>query len=257
MCAAPIREDDLMLVNAYADGELDAAAALALERRMASDRSLQEAYDRIKALRSAMRMKLAPEPVSESFRRRIGKIALPERISSAATFNWRQLAASVVVAAVLGSGVTYLGLGQMVGSTTIDALVADHQRSLLATSPVDVASSDHHTVKPWFDQHLAVSPPVPDLSSAGFVLAGGRVEIIDGKAAPTLVYQLRKHLISVVAQPRTGGGQAVSNVQSTGRDGYGVVRWEDPDFNYYAVSDIGISELQSFVDAWRHSEPQP
>ena len=61
------------------------------------------------------------------------------------------------------------------------------------------------TAKPWFDSKLALSPQVFDLSSAGFPLAGGRVEILDGKPVPVLVYQRRAHVISVVAAPRGGG----------------------------------------------------
>jgi hypothetical protein len=55
----------------------------------------------------------------------------------------------------------------------IAAIIADHQRALLAAVPNDVASSDRHTVKPWFDNKLALSPQVLDLSDAGFPLAGG------------------------------------------------------------------------------------
>ena len=86
----------------------------------------------------------------------------------------------------------------------IAAIVADHQRALLAAPPFDIASSDRHTVKPWFDSKLALSPQVVDLAGAGFPLAGGRVEIVDGKPVPVLVYQRRAHIISVVAIPRAG-----------------------------------------------------
>ena len=92
------------------------------------------------------------------------------------------MAAAAIIAAVLASGGTYLGLRQAAPTNEIAAIVAGHQRALLATEPFDVASSDRHTVKPWFDSKVALSPQVLDLSDAGFPLAGGRVDVIDGKA---------------------------------------------------------------------------
>jgi anti-sigma factor RsiW len=257
MSAARIRDDDLMLVNAYVDGELDAAAALAFERRMAGDTALRDACGRVAALRKALREQLAPEAVSGSLRDKIDRISAVENAAVPKSFNWRQMAASVVAAAILGSGVTFLGLQEMTGASGIETVIAEHQRSLLAASPVDVASSDHHTVKPWFDLHLALSPPVPDLSEAGFALVGGRVEIMGGKPAPTLVYKLRQHLISLTAQPRPEAGQALSDLHSAGRDGYAVLIWADCNFKFYAVSDITPAELQNFVDIWRRGEPSP
>ena len=80
-------------------------------------------------------------------------------------------------------------------------LVDDHRRALLAREAIDIASSDRHTVKPWFDARLAVSPPVVDLAAQGFALVGGRADVVEGLPAPTLVYRLREHLISLTALP--------------------------------------------------------
>lgn len=259
MRVAKSRNDDLLLVNAYLDGELDATAVLAFERRLVKDKGLKAAHDRLSALRVAMRGQALADPVSETFRSKLERITEPPATTSAKTssYTWRQMAASILVAAFLGSGVTFIGLQQNGNSNTIEAAIAGHERSLIATSAVDVVSSDRHTVKPWFDQHLALSPPVPDLTSAGFVLDGGRVEIIEGKPAPVLVYKLRQHLISLVAQPKSGLGKASAVKQFPGRDGYQVLSWTDAEFQYFAVSDITSDELKGFAKSWLESQVIP
>ena len=259
MSAAKSRNDELLLVNAYLDGELDAPAALAFERRLVKDKGLKAAHDRLSALRVAMRGQALADPVSAAFQSKLERIMEPPATTSAKTssYSWRQMAASIVVAATLASGVTMLGLRDTQMPSAVDAVLAGHERSLIASTPVDVASSDHHTVKPWFDQHLALSPPVPDLASAGFVLDGGRVEIVDGKPVPVLVYKSRQHLISVVAQPSPGHRPGNSDPDSWSRDGYHVLSWAGQDFRYYAVSDITSAELEGFVKSWRDSQAAP
>jgi len=246
-----MQNDDLLLVNAYLDGELDAAAALAFERRMQKEKSLQSAHARANALRKLMRAKLEMPLVSEGLQRQIAAELAPPAVIIAKRFDWRQLAASVVVAAALGSGLTFFGLQQRVADAGFDAVVAGHERALLAATPVDVQSSDHHTVKPWFDQHLAISPPVPELSAAGYELIGGRVEVVAGRAVPALAYKMRQHLISLVAVPNASDGERVAATTHAMRDGYSVVTWNARGFSYSAVSDIPLAELENFAKQWQ------
>ena len=239
-------EDDLMLANAYVDGELDASAMLAFERRMAKDKSLQAAFARVTALHHVMAAKLKTEQVSDSLHIKIGSmVAKPTR------YYWRQIAASVVVAGMISSGATILGLSQFYRTSSIDAIVSGHERSLLAASPVDIVSSDHHTVKPWFDQRLALSPPVPELVAEGYSLQGGRVEIVNGKPVPTLVYKLHQHLISLIAVPNPGATDDHSTPTFATRDGYSVLSWMGRDFAYSAISDVSNIDLEDFQAKWR------
>jgi anti-sigma factor RsiW len=163
------------------------------------------------------------------------------------------MAAAAVLAATVTAGGMYGYLRPNPHTNEIAAIVADHQRALLAAAPFDVASSDRHTVKPWFDSKLALSPQVVDLSSDGFPLAGGRVEVLDGKGVPVLVYHRRAHVISVVAVPRAGQRATTEPSLATTNDGYAVIQWHGRDFDYTVVSDLAENELNEFVTRWREA----
>jgi anti-sigma factor RsiW len=251
------REESLLLLNAYLDHELDAAAVLDVERRIGADATLKAEYDQLLELRTALASLLTKDRASDALRQRIAAIATPSRPLAASTprlarrYDWRQIAAAAVIAAGLAGGGTYLSLRQAAPTNEIAAIVAGHQRALLATAPFDVASSDRHTVKPWFDSKLALSPQVIDLADAGFPLAGGRVDVVDGKPVPAIVYRRRAHVISVIAVPQPGDRDTGAPPTRASRDGYSIFRWQGHDFQYWAVSDVPDSELDEFVARWR------
>ena len=161
------------------------------------------------------------------------------------------MAAAALLACSLGSTATYIAVQPSATSRDVAAIVAGHQRALLAAAPVDVASTDQHTVKPWFDSKLALSPHIIDLASSGFPLVGGRVDVLKGQAVPVLVYQRRRHLISVIAVPKPGGIDDDAFTLSSTRDGYAVRGWRGRDFVYYAVADLSPEEIDGFVASWR------
>lgn len=257
------REESLLLLNAYLDNELDAASVLDIERRLANDAALRAEHERLTQLRKALSSHLRMERASDDFRKRVAAIpdtpvveapksnVVPLASRPARIFEWRQMAAAAALAVVVTAGGMYGMLRPNPATNEIASIVADHQRALLAATPFDVASSDRHTVKPWFDSKLALSPQVVDLSSDGFPLAGGRVEVIDGKPVPVLVYQRRAHIISVVAVPRAGQKATTNPSLATTKDGYFVIQWRGRDFDYTVVSDLAENELNEFVARWR------
>jgi anti-sigma factor RsiW len=123
-------------------------------------------------------------------------------------------------------------------------LIASHVRSLMANHLTDVASSDQHTVKPWLDAKLDFAAPVVDLSGQGFPLIGGRLDYLDNHSVAALVYQRRKHFINLFVWPRKP--EDSKSEKMVAREGYHLLHWVDGDFNYWAVSDVSVGDLQSF-----------
>jgi anti-sigma factor RsiW len=163
------------------------------------------------------------------------------------------MAASVAIGLIVGSVGTHVATGPP-GQTPVAQLVtASHLRSLMASEPIDVASSDRHTVKPWFNGRLPQSPRVVDLAAQDFTLVGGRIDVIGLVPAPTLVYRRRLHLISLTALPVAQAAAAPRRPI----DGYNVVEWTDADHAYWAVSDLARPELEEFAAAFRSGEPEP
>jgi anti-sigma factor RsiW len=131
--------------------------------------------------------------------------------------------------------------------TSADMIVASHVRALMAPQPFDVASSDRHTVKPWFNGRITEAPRVVDLADQGFPLVGGRVDVIGRAPVATLVYRHRQHLISLTAVP---GGRAIA---ATPREiaGYNILSWREDGTAYSAVSDVAAPDLETFAKAFR------
>jgi anti-sigma factor RsiW len=232
----------LLLVHAYCDGELDPANALAFERRMAEDPLLAAERDRIMAFKAAM-AKLRPAVAAPpALRARVERTVGLTRTTRRPT--WSALAASILLSAVIASAATWRLL--VPGGLVPDEVVDSHIRSLMAAQPFDVASSDRHTVKPWFNGHTVQSPRVVDLASDGFPLIGGRVDVIAKTPVPSLVYRYQKHLITVT---QVQGPAPPSGVRTT--EGYHVIGWMDGGVAYWAVSDLGEGELKKFVQLFR------
>jgi anti-sigma factor RsiW len=251
-------DDPALLIHAYLDGELDPAHALEIERRLAADPALAAERDRVDALRRLIQEKLPREATPAGLVRRIetavGAAQAPARSAPrvAPHFSWRAMAASVMLAAVLGSGSTWFVLRPDPAGTTADVVVASHLRALMAPQPIDVASSDRHTVKPWFNGKIPESPRVVDLANEGFPLVGGRIDVIGRVPVPTLVYRHQQHLISLSALP---AGRMLASAPGQ-IAGYNVLSWTADGMTYWAVSDVAAADLEAFAKAFRDGTPE-
>ena len=162
------------------------------------------------------------------------------------TRRWRlSLVAALLLGLAGGGSVMQFVMREKSEPTRLAMLmVDDHRRALLAREPIDVASSDRHTVKPWFDARLAISPPVVDLAAQGIELVGGRADVVEGIVAPTLVYRQREHLISVTALPSP---RFTATPAALSTSGYEALSWSDRVFVYWAVSDLPRADLDAFA----------
>ncbi|PYJ11607.1 MAG: anti-sigma factor [Verrucomicrobia bacterium] len=271
-------EEATKLLDGYLDGELDPITSQQIEQHLRDCRTCEQGYDAHVALTHAI-SRGAPyykapaelrQRVHSSLRDALGAkdmrnaatenqllVTRPraERrfVVSEMPWNWLALAAAIILAAIIVSNL--LPRLQQPGSDQFLAtqLIASHVRSLMANHLTDVPSSDQHTVKPWLDAKLDFAAPVVDLSGEGFPLIGGRLDYLDNHPVAALIYQRRKHFINLFVWPARPG--ATETKETMTRQGYHLVHWTDSDFNYWAVSDVSDSDLQTFKQLFEGQVP--
>jgi anti-sigma factor RsiW len=262
-----MRDNDELQMNAYCDGELDPISAIEFERRLAGDETLKAQYNRLLSLRRALRS-LPQYEVPAGLHARIqsaldagrprqvdrpGQVSRPVQSERSWQRRWsfQAMAAAAVFGAVISSSVMVTIERYDRREDVVRAVVAGHIRSLLAPQPFDVASSDRHTVKPWFTSRLPESPQVPDLAAQGFALVGGRVDVVGHDPVATIVYKHAAHTVSLTTLPT---GQSVSDQAIAG---YNVRSWSDAQFTYIAVSDLPSTDLATFERVFSAGSPAP
>jgi len=127
-----------------------------------------------------------------------------------------------------------------------EELVDAHVRSLQAQHLTDVASSDQHTVKPWFQGRLDFAVPVHDFADRGFALVGGRLDVLAGQPAAALVYRRRQHVLNLFVSK--------ASPYEPRRDflrGYRISSWTQGGLLYRLVSDIPVAESDELISLVR------
>lgn len=231
------------MVDAYVDGELSARDSAEFEAALAVCADCRRRLEAARAMSGLLR-DLPAEPVPELLRARVDRELRKITGRPRARLRWAAMAASLIVA--VGAG--WLGgtlTGQGVRQT--DEMIAGYLRVAMAETPVDVASSDRHTVKPWFAGRIDYSPPVHDLTAEGFPLLGGRLDVVDGRKVAVLVYRRNQHRLALTLWPAATAGNTSPDV--TERDGFALARWRHAGFEMRAVSDLAPGEMAAFAAA--------
>ena len=128
-------------------------------------------------------------------------------------------------------------------ATLTQSLANAHARALSGGHAIMVASSNHHTVKPWLAAHAGLSPPVTDFAAAGFTLTGGRVDEVAGRPAAVITYAHGNHEVDLFAWPDRG-----TQLPGPGMArGFRTAFWKMGDMDYAAVSDMDQAAFGKFV----------
>ena len=235
------RELELQL-DAYVDGELEPGDARELETHLKQCGDCARLHEARVALSAAIREQVPALRAPDVLRSRV-RATLRDAAGTRGAARWLALAASLTVVAV---GSWRLALSRAGEDALAGQVLASHVRSLMPGHLTDVVSSDQHTVKPWFNGKLDFSPPVYDFAGRGFPLIGGRLDYVGGRPVAALVYGRRQHLINVLLWPATGGSVGGPPSVAT-RQGYHLLQWTTPDYAYWIVSDLGLTELRDFA----------
>jgi len=244
-------EDVLPRLDAYVDGELAEAERALLRDHLADCADCGPEAAAVERLHHDIRQSApiyrAPEALRSRIRfalRREAAASAPEALRAP---GWLAYAASILLAVAVGSGGTFMMLGERQENTIAAEVIESHLRSLLGAHLTDVASSDQHTIKPWFAGRSDLSPPAVDLAGDGFPLVGGRLDLIGGKPVPALVYKRREHVINLFVLPASQADRD----ETVSRRGYTLRRWDEGDLGFWAVTDAAPAELVEFERLFR------
>lgn len=192
-------------------------------------------------IRTQARYYEAPEGLERKIRARLKK-----EVPAPMPWRWMAIAATVLLVASVTWNISLVRSRVDPRQVLAEDVVSAHVRSLVGTHLLDVPSSDHHTVKPWFAGKLDFSPAVKDVE--GFPMLGGRLEYLEGHPAAALIYGRRNHTINVFTWPSVPTAAAEQT-----RNGYHIESWYSDGMTFWAVSDLNEGELREFVALYRRN----
>ena len=234
------------LLGALEDKELSASDDMMVRSHLTTCAKCQSELTALQALRETV-AKQAPYGVSDGLRNRISRALTMEPEPRKRSFGWGY----GFILGLACSAVAFFFFGRQGQDPSVleGDILASHIRSLMPGHMTDVVSSDRHTVKPWFSGKVDISPPTWDFKENGFKLTGGRLDYIDGRATPVLVYRVRQHWINLFVLARQGKTPPVS----LDRQGFHIVEWAQSGLEFVAVSDVDAAALKQFVDLYRNA----
>jgi anti-sigma factor RsiW len=238
-------DDAEILLHALIDGELDAGHARDVEAHIATcPRCAAELATYREMSKAVAGAGLYAAPAA--LRRRI-EASLPQTPTLTTPSRrsvLRGFAMGSAVSALAATGLVAIVLRHDDEQRIVSEVVSAHLRSLQAGHLIDVVSTDQHTVKPWFNGKLDVSPPVLDLTAQGFTLIGGRLDYVDARAIGAVVYRRRQHVINLFVAQTASAEHRAAKMETM--QGFNVRRWSEQGMNFWAVSDIAADELAEF-----------
>jgi anti-sigma factor RsiW len=244
------------LIDFYADGELDAAGILELEKHFHDCPACALAWRNTQGLKKALKQDSLFFTAPPELRRRV-QAELHSQLETKSPWNfwnWNGLTAATtgVATACLALLLTVTLTRPSAQQRLTQEIVSSHIRSLMASHVLDVVSTDQHTVKPWFNGKLDFSPPVKDLAAQEFPLVGGRLDYLGGRSVAALVFQRHKHVINLFIWPTEEKDSKPTSLTSI--QGYNVIHWSEAKMTFWAVSDLNGKELMEFVQDFAAGE---
>jgi len=245
------------LIHGFVDSELGLVWNLEMEHHIHECTSCSGAHAGLRAMHTVLSDNSLyfqpPAGLEDRLRARLRKVSRAEDRVRTISPSWRGMGiAAALVLCIVGTWQAAMTKQRSSTAETIgQEVVASHVRSLMATHLTDVPSSDHHTVKPWFNGKLDFSPVVADFAARGFVLDGGRLDYLDSRPVAALVYRRRQHVINVFIWPTL---QSDWGIRAFDRQGYHVFDWTKDKVTYWAVSDLNPEEFRQFAEMLRNME---
>jgi anti-sigma factor RsiW len=235
-------------LTGYLDRELDERAVGEVETHLRQCATCSARLEGERRLRAAVQAHLPPLRAPDRLRSSVRTLvrAQVKRAQRRQTWlpTWAATAAALFLGLAGGWQLAMQRVPQGDRSDLAGEVVAGHVRSLEGAHLTDVASSEHHTVKPWFAGKLDFSPPVPDFTTQGFPLIGGRLDYLGERQVAALVYGRGQHVINLFVWPSRDSNALPA---AASRRGYHMVHGVASGMTYWAISDLNEAELAQFT----------
>ena len=238
---------DPLMIHALIDHELDGANAAMIEARIAACAVCAAEQARLLALREALggARVAAPDRLRRRLEASLQTAARkgPRRAPTAGRRPWAWMGGGAGLAIAACAAALMVAIPWRDEAALTRELIGDHVRSLQVAHLTDVATSDQHVVKPWFNGKLDFSPPVIELKDQGFPLVGGRLDYLNHRTVAAIVYRRGRHAINLFVWP-DAGATGPGGVRAV--DGYTLRHWRSAGMSFWAVSDVNPADLAQF-----------
>lgn len=234
-------------LETYLDGELSASEMRTLDAHLRTCPSC--AADVLSLIQTKRAIQSAGKRYSPTpeFRERMRK-SIASKPRRSPIRMWIGVTAAVALLLVVGFVTSSVRQQQIERQQTFSELADLHVATLASANPVDVISTDRHTVKPWFQGKLPFTFNLPELQDSEFTLVGGRVTYLGQAPGAELIYQIRKHQISVfIFQDRAAGRGLESSSQSQKELSFNIESWAHDGLRYFVIGDASGSDIHALA----------
>ncbi len=234
-------------LDAYLDGELPASEARALSEHLRGcSACAAESLSRLQQKRTVQiaGQRFTPDP---AFRARIQASIAARPPARWSWFHFPVLATAMVLVVVIALFFA-LNRSRRSEQQLVSELADLHVATLASSNPVDVVSSDRHTVKPWFAGRIPFTFNLPELQDSPFTLVGGKVSYLNQAPGAELIFRVRQHQISVfIFQERAVGNlQTRDSVQNA--LSFNVRSWSHNGLRYFVIGDASSQDLDKLSE---------
>jgi len=238
-------------LDAYVDGDASQADFASLGEHLRTCPSCAaDALGRLqmKRMTQAAAARYSPSP---QFRLRMEK-SLQRSRKPVWGFAWMPTLAAFAVALVLIVASAALWMRHSAREQALAELLDLHVATMASANPVDVISTDRHTVKPWFQGKLPFTFNLPELQNSPFQLVGGRLMYFKHSPGAQLLFELRNHRISVfILQDQPGMVPLVMGATVAREMAFNVETWSESGLRYIVIGDAGPADIHELSELLR------
>jgi anti-sigma factor RsiW len=235
-------------LSAYLDGELSAAEANEVERRLAVDAGARE---RLRAFRESddlLRRAFGPGFTIEA-----GAVPSVLRSPAVAPLRRRPLLrraaalAAMLLIGVIAFGAGYKAAGHPDADEFLDDVMGYHAVYARETEHlVELPASRVDELTAWLGERLGRKVAIPDLSPFGLTFAGGRMLVADGRPVAQLIYTRAGSMplgVCVTKAEKQAAGVAIEH-----KNGVDAASWVRGDYAYVVVGQAPDTELRKVAE---------